>query len=106
MAEGGMHLVQILLPANDPDGQPFPPGLFASVRDHLARSFGGITFHRSAPAEGLWLGEGGVQRDAIVTAEVMVETLDEAWWRVYRQELERTFRQDEIVIRAISMVRL
>ena len=36
----------------------------------------------------------------------MVETLDEAWWRAYRQELERTFRQDEIVIRAISMVRL
>ena len=101
-----MHLIQILLPATDPDGRPFPPELFASVRDNLARRFGGVTFHRSAPAEGLWLGKGGIERDAIVTVEVMVETLYHPWWKSYRGELEQIFRQDEIVIRAMSITRL
>jgi hypothetical protein len=101
-----MHLVQILLPAADAEGKAFPPELFASVRDNLARRFGGITFHRSAPAEGLWLGKGGIERDAIVTAEVMVETLDHHWWQSYRGDLEKIFRQDEIVVRAMSITRL
>ncbi|CAD7051539.1 hypothetical protein REJC140_01741 [Pseudorhizobium endolithicum] len=105
-SDSSAHLIQILLPAADPDGRPFPPELFASVRDNLAQRFGGITFHRSAPAEGLWLGKGGIERDAIVIAEVMVETLDHHWWRSYRSDLETIFRQDEIVVRALPITRL
>ena len=75
-----MHLVQILLPLTDPSGQDFGPEPFAGVRKALTEQFGGMTFHRNAPAEGLWVCEHGVARDKIVTAEVMVEDLDKEWW--------------------------
>ena len=101
-----MHLVQILLPASDAAGEHFAPELYASVRDGLVQRFGGITFHRSAPAEGLWLSEGSVEQDAIVTAEVMVSEIDVDWWGRYREGLEKLFSQDEIVIRALPIRRL
>ncbi|HEX2146611.1 MAG TPA: hypothetical protein VHG11_03050 [Pseudorhizobium sp.] len=101
-----MHLIQILLPTADASGSPFVPELFASVRDELAAEFGGITFYRSAPAEGLWLTDAGVERDGIVTAEVMVGQIDRGWWAKFRENLERRFHQDEIVIRALPITRL
>jgi len=36
----------------------------------------------------------------------MVERLDRAWWSDYRSELEKTFRQDEIVVRALGCQRI
>ena len=101
-----MHLVQILLPATDAAGEPLAPELYASVRDELVQRFGGITFYRSAPAQGLWLSEGSVEEDAMVTAEVMVSEIDADWWTRYRAGLEKLFDQDEIVIRALPIRRL
>jgi streptogramin lyase len=80
--------------------------MFASIRDLLAQRFGGITFHRSAPAEGLWLSDDGVEKDAIVTAEVMVDAIDREWWTSFRVDLERRFDQEEIVIRALPITRI
>ena len=60
-----------------------------------------------APASGLWRDdEGNVRRDDVVVLEVMAESLDEAWWRDYRRELEQRFAQDEIVVRAVEARRL
>jgi len=39
----------------------------------------------------------------MVMVEVMVETLDEAWWQGYRTQLERRFEQDVIVVRALAV---
>jgi hypothetical protein len=36
----------------------------------------------------------------------MTEHLDKAWWAKYRAELEKRFRQEELVIRSIEMQRL
>jgi hypothetical protein len=41
-----------------------------------------------------------------VVYEVMVESLDAAWWADYRQALQRRFEQDELVVRAQPMRRL
>jgi hypothetical protein len=30
----------------------------------------------------------------------MTEALDESWWQGYRQQLEREFRQERILVRA------
>ena len=38
--------------------------------------------------------------------EVMTETLDISWWGVYRLQLEREFRQDDIVVRASTITLL
>lgn len=97
-----MHLIQILLPLRDNDGRPFPPGLHATVRHELKARFGGLTAYSRAPAEGLWESGAGTSRDEIVVLEVMADTLDAAWWRAYRTDLERRFRQESVVIRAMT----
>ncbi|WP_028033485.1 hypothetical protein [Chelativorans sp. J32] len=96
-----MHLVQLLLPLYDNDGIALPQENFRRVRRDLTETFGGLTAFTRAPAEGLWKQVGEpANRDEIVIFEVMVPEIDEGWWRDYRRELERRFRQESIVIRA------
>ncbi len=102
-----MHLVQLLLPLYDNRGNRLNKSLFAQVRDELVERFGGLTAHARAPASGLYQeGAGETVHDDLVIYEVMVDALDEPWWRSYRAELEKRFRQDELVVRAHSIVRL
>jgi hypothetical protein len=96
-----MHLVQLLLPLYDNDGQRQPDELFGRVRDELTERFGGLTSYSRAPARGLWQDEtGNTSRDEIVVYEVMAGELDAAWWRGYREQLERSFRQDKLIVRS------
>lgn len=103
-----MHLVQLLVPLRDERGERFDGALYRRLRAELTDRFGGLTVYSRAPAEGLWReddGEGPTHDDILVV-EVMVEELDAAWWTEYRQELERRFRQEELVVRALGMQRL
>lgn len=100
------HLVEILLPLADNEGRPFGRELFAEVREALVGRFGGLTAFTRSPAEGVWDEGEGRSRDEIVIFEVMAGDLDRAWWRTFRESLERRFRQDEIVVRARAVERL
>jgi hypothetical protein len=103
-----MHLVQLLLPLYDNEGQAFGKPLFDRVRNELTERFGGVTAYRRSPAEGLWKEAGGeVNRDEVVIYEVVVaQELEREWWKGYGQELARRFRQEEMMIRAIAVERL
>jgi hypothetical protein len=92
--------VQVLLPVYDNAGQRFPPDHYNKVRDKLTVMFGGLTAYTRAPAEGLWSIGATVKRDDIVVVEVMVKSLDRAWWIDYRHELEHLFGQHHIIARA------
>jgi hypothetical protein len=60
-----------------------------------------------SPAVGIWKDEDGIaRRDEIVVFEVMTGDVDSQWWRSYRTQLERLFKQDEILIRATKADRL
>ena len=103
-----MQLIQVLLPLYDNDATPIRPALFQQVRDELAARFGGLTVYSRSPAEGLWQDDAGERpvHDDVVLFEVMTDQLDRTWWSAYRQTLEARFEQEEIVIRAQSMLRL
>jgi hypothetical protein len=103
-----MHLVQILLPLRGPHGKEFARAEYSRVAAELTDRFGGMTAYTRAPAAGLWQegANGETKRDDIVVYEVMVESLDEAWWARYREELERRFAQKELVVRAQEIRRL
>ncbi|QDW66030.1 hypothetical protein [Luteimonas granuli] len=102
-----MHLVEIFLPLRDHAGTAFPKTLYDTVRTELADLHGGVTAFTRAPATGLWEDdEGDVQRDDVVLFEVMVDNVDHAWWRGYREALESRFRQDEVLVRATAVERL
>ena len=101
-----MHLVEILLPLNDNSGRPFRAEEYTGVREHLTERFGGLTAFSRSPAQGTTSDHGKKVHDEIIVFEVMTETLDAAWWRSYRLQLERDFRQDEIVVRASTVTLL
>jgi hypothetical protein len=102
-----MFLVQLLLPLYDNSNLPFSRAAFDRVRDELTQRFGGVTAFLRSPAEGLWKEQRGpVKRDDVVIYEVMVDELERDWWTVYRAELEKRFRQEELVVRAGIIERL
>jgi hypothetical protein len=98
-----MQLVQILLPLADNAGRRFDGAEYGRVRTELSERFGGITSFTRAPAHGMWKEGGHTAHDDIVVFEVMAREIDHSWWENYRAELERRFRQEALVIRAIKV---
>ena len=95
-----MYLVQLLLPVRDNDGILFGTHLLEEVTLNLSKRFGGITAYTRAPAEGRWEASGTTHHDDMLVVEVMVAVIDKPWWIQFREHLERTFRQERIIIRA------
>jgi hypothetical protein len=100
-----MYLVQILLPLTAPaDRRRLHQ--FDKIKQELTAKFGGMTFYRSAPAEGLWQESDDVEKDLVVTAEIMAAELEQDWWAQYRKRLEQDLAQKEIVVRSFKIERL
>lgn len=96
-----MHLVQILLPLADNEGNRFTREPFEAVERELMTAFGGFTAYPRAPASGLWKSPDlETLRDDMIVYEALVESLDRAWWTEYRRQLQQRFAQDVILIRA------
>ena len=102
-----MHLIQLFLPLRDNAGTAFAKADFDAVRAELTERFGGVTAFIRAPAAGAWEDDRGrVQCDELLLFEVMADTVDRAWWTAYREELQRRFRQEEVLARATPAERL
>jgi len=98
-----MHLVQILLPVYDNDGHAFDAHEYVQLRSELADRFGGVTAYTRAPARCVWKDDAGeTTRDDIVIFEVMTESLDREWWTGFRKDLETRFRQENVIVRALT----
>lgn len=101
------HLVQILVPLRDNEGQPFSRSFFDEMRRELTEHFSGVTTHARAPAQGAWEApSGGTQHEDVIIFEVMCERLDRCWWHDYRRHLEARLRQKEVVVRAVPVEKL
>lgn len=102
-----MQLIQIFLPLYDNNKQAFDRSLYNDLRIALKEEFGGVTFYRNAPAEGLWKDETGkTNHDELIIAEVMINDLDKVWWQQFKRRLEKIFKQEEILIRSILFEKL
>jgi hypothetical protein len=101
-----MHLVQLLLPLYSNSGEQFEQKLYATVRNELVNRFGGITAYTRAPVHGLWQESEQIVRDDLIIYEIMVDTLEEDWWREYRIILENRFQQQSLVVRAHQIILL
>ena len=101
-----MHLVEVFLPLTFPDGKAVPESLVKLVQAELTERFGGVTLYARAPADGVWKGGGGVERDVLVVLEIMTDKLDKDWWGGFRRRGEALFRQQELVVRATRIDRL
>jgi hypothetical protein len=95
-----MRLVQIFLPLYDNVGKRFPASLYARERERLVDCFGGMTAHMQTPVKGLWKTGLRTSRDELVIFEVMVPKVDRKWWSQYRNQLEKRFKQKELLVRS------
>jgi hypothetical protein len=99
-----VKLIEIFLPTSDGSGHPFPHTHFDSVRTELTNRFGGVTAFLRAPGSGLWRDPNGeVHRDEVAVFEVMAESIENDWWRAFRQRMEMQFAQDVVLIRTSSV---
>ena len=102
-----MYLIQLLLPLYDNDKQLFSRLDFDNVRKVLTERFGGVTAFLQSPGQGFWQeSDDNVTRDDVVIFEVMTDELEEGWWANYRQNLQQTFRQEKLVVRALKVTQL
>lgn len=99
-----MHLVQVFFPLTT---APERENALREVRQMLIDRFGGVTAFTRAPADGAWRDSNDrVEHDQIVILETMVETLDPAWWRQIRTDLETRLGEEEILIRSHPIQKL
>ncbi len=102
--ERDMELIQIFLPLRDNHGEAFPFRKFQLVKEQLVEKFGGVTAFANSPGEGVWReSPKRFIKDDVVTFEVMTDTLDRDWWHGYKEDLEESFGQDEIIIRKMQI---
>jgi len=102
-----MQLVQIFLPLYNNKKQEFDRSLYDDLQTLLKDQFGGVTFYRNAPIEGLWRDKNGMTNyDELIIAEVMVNDVNKEWWHQFKQLLEQIFSQKEILIRSIGFEKL
>ena len=97
-----MNVIEVFLPLDTGRGESIPAEVIEGLVAGLADRFGGATAYTREPAEGLWKRATTIERDRIIVVEVMVEDVDEAWWRDYRQRLEREFEQESVMIRVTT----
>jgi hypothetical protein len=101
MKQDTRQLIQILLPLYSSEGSVFPAELYTRIREALTGKFGGLTTYARSPATGLWKeNEAKTVRDDLVIYEVLAPAVDREWWGHYKAGLEKTFQQQEILIRA------
>jgi hypothetical protein len=99
-----MFLVQLLLPVSLPDPAVPPMTALAETRRELTEKFSGSTAYVRSPAKGLWTApDGEVEQDEVVMVEVVVQTLDRAWWQRYAEMLAARFQQQVIHVRALPI---
>ena len=100
-----MYLIELFLPLADNEGALFSVEQHKAVERALTEQFGGVTAYPRAPASGRWKATGSEeqQHDDLIIYEVMTEELDESWWGAYREQLEKAFRQERVLIRSHSV---
>jgi hypothetical protein len=101
-----MHLIQLLLPIRDNAGRRYEASVFQAINAALVETFGGVTAYSRAPAKGTWVNADHEERDDVFVVEVMAQSLDRNWWRLFRERLETQMAQAEIVIRTHAIERL
>ncbi|MCV9943915.1 MULTISPECIES: hypothetical protein [Rhizobium] len=97
-----MHLIQLFIPAA-PQAAIDIEDIIAMIQREMTERHGGATSYLNSPAKGFWSTSEGTEEDTVIVIEVMVNSLDRAWWRQYRRKLEQLLGQEELLVRALPV---
>jgi hypothetical protein len=99
-----MHIIQILLPLQDNNGDSYPTDYYTQLAAELTDKYGGLTAYTRSPATGLWKeAPNKTVKDDIVIFEVMAENFNEGVLKLLKEGLEKKFAQREILIRGFEI---
>ena len=103
-----MHIVNIYLPQVNNAGLAFNEDIYLSIRKELIQKFGGLTQYDQVPAIGYWKenADKPISQDLVIHYEVICNTINKKYWAGFRQRLEMTFQQTQILIVAYPIVAL
>jgi hypothetical protein len=101
-----VYLIEAFLPLVFPDGEGVPSAIFELIQAELTEAFGGVTVYSRRPVTGVWKKDDDTEMDVLIILEVMVKDVDKDWWKDFRRRVEALLHQDEVLIRATSIVRL
>lgn len=94
-----MKEYELYVPLTYNDGSAIEPEKLLQIRERLLEQFGNLTFFPQHN-EGFWTMGGVTFRDSIVLYRVVSDKVRMArrFFRQLKEELKRTFRQEEIFI--------
>jgi hypothetical protein len=99
-----MYLLQIFLPLKNNHGIDFPAEHYTQLTGYLTEKYQGLTAYTRSPAIGLWKQDKSkTVKDEIVIFEVMTNNLNVAELKLLKEDLEKKFKQQEIVIRSFTI---
>lgn len=102
-----MQLLQIFIPLRDNAGQQFTEKKFLDLRKELMDTFGGVTVYIQSPVSGVWKETSGTPiNDELIIYEVMADDLDPKYCKKLKNDLERIFRQEEILMRYYGVTKI
>jgi inorganic pyrophosphatase len=97
-------LIQLFLPIENEAGKPFPDKYFSAVKQQLTSKFDGLSIYENAPVSGRWKDDKAETiKDRLLIFEVMADELEIPYWEKYKQDLQKQFKQESIVIRCLHM---
>ena len=96
------YLAKIFLPVSDECRTNQVADSILAETDLLTARFGGATSFVHSAAEGYLKDSAGRStKDVVVLIEVLVDQWDQPWWGIYKQDLDKRFQQQEILIRRL-----
>ncbi|WP_138484543.1 hypothetical protein [Dyadobacter bucti] len=96
--------MQIFIPTAGQDGSKFAEQPFTDLKQELTGFFGGVTIYARGPVKGIWKPSPGQEEtDDMIIYEVLVQHPDMSYWSSLKGRLERTFGQQEILMRYFNI---
>jgi hypothetical protein len=92
-----MQEFEIYLPTMHNDGTEIDPAETARIKAKLAAAFGGYT-HLNQRSEGAWRMGGVTFRDEVTIVRVLDDGSAKFDMEAFRKELERSLKQDSVLI--------
>ncbi|WP_276090387.1 inorganic diphosphatase [Pedobacter sp. JY14-1] len=92
-------LVQLFVPLNDRQGQPFPQQFYSKLSEELKERFRGVTVYSRAPAKGIWKRDAqDTELDELLIYEVLINARETEFWIDLKERLEQQLKQEEILV--------
>ena len=89
--------LELILPHEDNEGNRFDPKLHNKIQNELIEEFGGLTTYERL-VQGSWKSGRECMQQSVIVHELLLPSIDFAYWQKMKNKLEKTFKQTEVML--------